>query len=377
MSIEPGPSVSVIIPVYNGADFLEQCLEAVMASVIIPVYNGADFLERCLEAVMASDAPSYECIVVDDGSTDGSRRIAADFPMPVRIADISDGPRGPAFARNRGAELARGEILFFVDADVVLARGTLRRLAKTFSEQPALAAVFGSYDATPAAGGLVSQYRNLLHHFVHQNGNPEASTFWAGCGAIRRKVFERVGGFDERNFPRPSIEDIELGYRLKALGCLIRLDKELQGTHLKRWTFWSMIRTDVFCRAVPWSRLILHTSNMPADLNLKMGQRASFILATLACALPVLSGVRLEWLAASAAAILGVFALNRKLYLFFLRKNGVLFAVGCVALHVLYYLYSGLSYLYVWIENQLSRRATIRPLVALKSAVRSFLSGKS
>src|SRR4030095_12829041 len=98
-------------------------------SVIIPVYNGAAFLRSCLEAVVATDYASYECIVVDDGSTDGSRTIAAEFPMPVRVVDISDGPRGPAHARNRGAQLARGDILFFVDADVVLAGGALRRLA--------------------------------------------------------------------------------------------------------------------------------------------------------------------------------------------------------------------------------------------------------
>ena len=103
MSVEPGPSISVIIP----------------------VYNGAAFLRLCLEAVAATDYRSYECIVVDDGSTDDSRTIAAEFPMPVRIVDIAEGPRGPAYARNRGAELARGDILFFLDADVVLARGAL------------------------------------------------------------------------------------------------------------------------------------------------------------------------------------------------------------------------------------------------------------
>jgi glycosyltransferase involved in cell wall biosynthesis len=339
MSVEPEPSISVIIPVYNGA-----------AS-----------LERCLEGVLACNGPCCECIVVNDGSTDGSEDIVARFADRIRLLNLAEGPRGPAYARNRGAELARGEILFFVDADVLLGPGALRRVEHAFGERAEVAALFGSYDATPAAGGLTSQYRNLLHHFVHQNGNPDASTFWAGCGAIRREVFERLGGFDYRRFPRPSIEDIELGYRLKALGCLILLDKELQATHLKRWTFYSMIRTDVVCRAVPWSRLILQTRNMPADLNLKVGQRASFVLAVLACAFLVLSGVRLEWLGASSAAILGVVALNRSLYAFFFQRRGVLFAAGCIALHLFYYLYSGLSYLYVWSENQLRKRTTSGP----------------
>jgi len=346
-------------------------------SVIVPVYNGASVLRLCLEAIAATDYRTYECIVVDDGSTDNSESIAAEMSMPVQIIKIADGPRGPAYARNRGAEVATGEILFFVDADVVIAGGALRRLAMSFSEQPALAAVFGSYDATPAAGGFVSQYRNLLHHFVHQNGNPDASTFWAGCGGIRRAIFERAGGFDAKSFPRPSIEDIELGYRLKALGCLIRLDKELQATHLKRWNFYSMIRTDIACRAVPWSRLIVQTRNLPDDLNLKVAQRASFVLAMLACVFLVLSGMRLEWLGASSAAILGVVSLNLNLYRFFFRRRGGVFAACCVALHLLYYFYSGLSYVYVWAENQLSKRATIWPIAAVKSAARSILSVRS
>jgi hypothetical protein len=259
----------------------------------------------------------------------------------------------------------------------MLSSGALRRVASLFQERTDVAAVFGSYDSRPAAAGVVSRYRNLLHHFVHQNGNREASTFWAGCGAIRRSVFEKMGGFDEKRFHRPSIEDIELGYRLRQFRYRILLEKKLQGTHLKRWTLPSMIRTDIVGRAVPWSRLILQTNNMPDDLNLKTGQRASFILAVLACVFLVLSGAQSQWLGASAAAFLGVVALNRKLYLFFYRQRGVVFAMACIGLHLLYYLYSGFSYLYAWTENKLRRSATIRPIAALKSAARLIVSAKS
>ena len=86
------------------------------------------------------------------------------------------------------------------------------------------------------APGLVSQYRNLLHHFVHQQGDPEASTFWAGCGAVRRDAFDAVGGFDDGAFRRPSIEDIELGYRLRGGRATASASTAVSGTHLKRWT---------------------------------------------------------------------------------------------------------------------------------------------
>jgi GT2 family glycosyltransferase len=317
-------------------------------SVIIPVYNGAAFLKSCLQAVAASGYRSYECILVDDGSTDGSRAIAAEFPMPVRIVDISDGPRGPAYARNRGVEAARGAILFFLDADIVLSPGALGRVANLFQERTDVAAVFGSYDSRPAAAGVVSRYRNLLHHFVHQNGNREASTFWAGCGAIRRAVFQQIGGFDEKRFSHPSIEDIELGYRLRQSGYRILLDNGLQGTHLKSWNLYSLIQTDVACRAIPWSRLILDSHRAPDDLNLKLGQRLSVTLVGLAVAFLALALVRSEFLLLSLVAFLGVVLLNRKLYTFFLCQHGVFFAAVCIPLHFLYYLYGGLSYLFVW-----------------------------
>lgn len=327
-------------------------------SVIIPVYNASATVKFCLQAVGASDYPSYECIVVNDGSTDGSETIAREFS--TRILNLSAGPMGPAHARNRGAEVARGSILFFVDADVVLNPGALRLVAKVFREQPNLAAVFGSYDASPKEKGVISQYRNLLHHFVHQNGNPDASTFWAGCGAIRRSVFEKVDGFNEKRFGQPSIEDIELGYRLRQSGYRILLDKSLQGTHLKRWNLYSMVQTDIACRALPWSRLILETKMLPNDLNLKIGQRISFALVALACAFTVFAWAQPVLLSGAAAALLGVMILNRDLYAFFFRQGGILFATASIALHFLYYLYSGLTYSWVWADFKLRRMAQVR-----------------
>src|SRR5262245_40600805 len=104
-----------------------------MISVIIPVYNGASFLRRCLEA-LATTHCSYECIVVNDRSTDETGEIARSFP--ARVIDVPDGPRGPAYARNRGAEAAQGDVLFFLDADVIVDRDTLERVEQTLVQRP-------------------------------------------------------------------------------------------------------------------------------------------------------------------------------------------------------------------------------------------------
>jgi GT2 family glycosyltransferase len=267
---------------------------------------------------------------------------------------------GPAAARNYGARHARGGILFFVDADVLVMPEAVRHVAEVFEAHPDLAAVFGSYDARPRAAGVVSLYRNLLHHFVHQHGKPEASTFWAGCGAIRRSVFQEVGGFDEQRYPYSSIEDIELGYRLRRAGHRILLDKALQGAHLKRWTLYSVIQTDIRCRAVPWARLMFESKHAPDDLNLQGTQRLSVAMTVLACVCLALAAVRAELLAVAAALLLGVVVLNRALFVFFVRQRGLRFAAACIPLQLLYYLYSGLSYLWVWSAFQL-RGATERP----------------
>jgi glycosyltransferase involved in cell wall biosynthesis len=255
---------------------MENGMQAVMISVIIPVYNSASFLRHCLEAVGKSRYSHYECIVVNDGSTDESGEVAKSFP--TRVVDVPDGPRGPAYARNRGAEVARGDILFFLDADVVLDRDTLQKVAETADQNPEIDAVFGSYDDRPAKMNFLSLYKNLFHHFVHQHAAERAVTFWSGCGAVRRKVFFEVGGFDEVRYPHPSIEDIELGYRLRIAGRKVMLDKRLQVQHLKRWKLQGMLATDIRDRAMPWTALILRDRMLPNDLNLRVSQRLCGLL---------------------------------------------------------------------------------------------------
>ncbi len=321
-------------------------------SVIVPVHNGGEGLRCCLEAVARSSRPPDEVIVVDDASTDASAALATS--LGARVLPLPGPPLGPARARNRGAAAARGDILVFLDADVVVHGGTLERMEKCFSEHPEIDALFGSYDANPPAPGLVSRYKNLMHHYVHQHGREEASTFWAGCGAIQRHIFTAMGGFDE-SYARPSIEDIELGCRLRQAGHRIRLCPEVQATHLKKWSFVSLLSTDIFNRAVPWTHLILRHRSLPADLNLDPRGRQSALsawAAVLFVALVFWSSH--AWLGLLVAvAVLGI--LNFDLYRFFARHGGVGFTLGAVGLHILYLIYSSLTFVLVAVLEGLAR----------------------
>jgi hypothetical protein len=125
---------------------------------------------------------------------------------------------------------------------------------------------------------VLSQYRNLLHHYIHQTSCEDATTFWSGCGAILRSAFLASGGFDPA-YDRPSVEDIDLGVRLRRAGQRIVLNKELQVKHLKRWSLWSIVRCDFWQRGVPWTLLIHREGSAPNDLNLKRSHRVAGGLA--------------------------------------------------------------------------------------------------
>lgn len=317
-----------------------------LVSVIVPVYQGADVLGLCLAGLLASDLPreQWELIVVDDGSTDDTARFAA---AADHMLQISDGPRGPAHARNVGAAAATSPLLCFVDADVVVAPHTLRGLVALMDADPTRVAAFGAYDSRPAAHGTVSQYRNLLHHHTHATHAGEAETFWAGCGIVRREAFRAVGGFDAVRYPRPQIEDIELGYRLRDAGGAIRLDPTLTGTHLKRWTFGGMLRTDLLDRALPWTRLLLDrgTGLAHAPLNLNRRQKVlTTIAASVWIALVLAALLRSPMLAALGGA--GIIALvlgNTELLRFFAARHGWWFAAQTVPLQLFHHTMAALG----------------------------------
>lgn len=306
-------------------------------TAIIPVHGGPALLNGCLRALAASNTPPEEIIVVDDGSAPADAEEIARLAAARGATLLRQAQAGPAAARNHGAHTATGDIVLFLDADVEVHPDTLDHLRAAFAADPQLAAAFGSYDDHPAGGSIASDYRNLLHHFVHQHAHRQAVTFWAGCGAIRRSVFLASGGFDA-SYPRPSIEDVEFGLRLTAAGHRIELLREVQARHAKRWTVASLFRTDLLQRAIPWTQLWLGGGRpLPTDLNFGWRQRLSVALAGLLLAsLPFL--LRLPWLGAllALAALGGIGSLQMPLLFFFVRLRGPLFAAAAFPLHLLH-----------------------------------------
>jgi hypothetical protein len=278
-------------------------------SVIVPATDRPPTLPLCVAAIEPQLDPADELVVVDRASG-----------------------RGPAAARNEGAARAAGELLVFIDADVVVASDALARLRAAFPAAEPLAALFGSYDDRPAARGVVSRFRNLLNHHVHQGSAGEATTFWAGLGAIRADAFATAGGFDADRYPRPSIEDIELGSRIAAAGGRIVLDPELRGTHLKRWTLASMVGTDLLARGAPWVELLVAGGDR-GTLNLGWRHRLSAAASLLMpCALLARRP------SVAVACLVALLALNARFYALLARRIGPRGALAGPPLHALHHL---------------------------------------
>lgn len=308
-------------------------------SAIVPVFRGGQDFKKCLSSLARCSPPPGEVIVVVDGE-DG-----IDYSFVTNdgfILLVLESNSGPAVARNFGAEHATGDILLFIDSDVAVQEDLIEKVLAGFDCGDGVSAIIGSYDDQPAKPDFFSQYRNLLHHFVHQNGEKNASTFWGACGAVKREVFETVGGFLS-SYRHPSIEDIELGYRMKKAGYKIRLDKDLQIKHLKKWSFRSIVITDILRRAFPWSRLILEEKILPDDLNVSTKARLCVILVFL-----LILSIPLVWfnrncLWGGALIIVLLVYLNRDFYRFLYKARGVLFVLASIPVHWLYFFYSGLA----------------------------------
>jgi len=285
----------------------------VTLTAVIPATNDPPTLAACLEAVAGAEQPPEQIVVVTEGG-------------------------GPAAARNAGVDDATSDVVVFVDADVLPHADAFARIRAVFEVDPGLAAVFGSYDDVPTEPGAVSQFRNLLHHHVHQQGAGEATTFWAGLGAVRTNAFRAAGGFDADRYPVPSVEDIDLGMRLSRVGGRILLDPLIQGTHLKRWTLQEMVRTDFWQRGVPWVELLLRHGSGATALNLGWRHRVSAAAAVVS-ALAVLRGRP----GTALAGLVALAALNVELYELLLRRHGPAGAATGVGLHAVHHVTGALA----------------------------------
>lgn len=200
-------------------------------SVIIPAWNAAQTITQCLDSLGAQTVSPKEIILVDDGSDDSTTETCSDYNVKVFS---TGGRKGPATARNMGALEASGEILLFLDSDVTVPCDLLEKVNDHFRDE-AVWAVQTLYTPECPALDCVSQYQNYYYYYgLNRMHEKNIATFATWCSAIRRNRFLEIGGFNVR-IPEPTVEDEELGYTIADNGGKIALDKSILVTHLARY----------------------------------------------------------------------------------------------------------------------------------------------
>lgn len=325
-------------------------------SVVIPAYDAMDTLPACLDALEAARPRPAEIVVYDDGSSDGTGDYARSRGAKVIGGDRAN--RGPGYGRNVGVAAARNGIVVFVDADVVVAPDAPGLLAKKVAARGVVAA-FGAYCDEAPVSRLTGRYANLRHHHTHVqaaggDAAAEAETFWSGLGAVDREAYLRVGGFDETLYDRPCIEDVELGVRLRERGGRILLVPDARGTHLKDWTLRQLWHTDVFARAVPWSKLVAE-GRIGDTLNTNDREKTKSVLAH-AVWLSALGAVFVPIMLIVTAILCATYVFANRRFLGVLGRQSKRLAVVGTALHWAYHLYASVAFALVMVLTGLRTR---------------------
>jgi len=233
-------------------------------SVIIPSYNSARTLQVLLASLDEQSFGDFEVIVVDDGSTDETEMCCAGHNARYERIPTN---LGPASARNRGAEVARGEWLVFTDADTVFEPGTLATIDEIISGSNG-SAFFGTYVGTPAnPESFLARYKALWEHyaivmpFLRRDGELHPMTTWVPRpGVVEHRAFDSVNGFDTR-FGGADLEDLEFGYRLHAAGFAIYFAEKLHIGHHYPTRLRQGLRS-FGRRAAMWMRMALRRRRM-------------------------------------------------------------------------------------------------------------------
>lgn len=328
--------------------------ESIKLSVIVPALDAASTLDATLKAITTSRLPRnvYELIVVDDASTDGSASVAARYADTV--VRLRGSPSGPAYARNRGAEQARGEVLLFIDADVVVRPDTLSRMLELLDDQPSLAAVSAVYDEFPSAPDFLSQYWNLLLHFGEQRHAGRCARFSSACGAIRRTTLLSIGMFDEWRFANPCLEGLELGQRLLEAGYSVVVNHDLQITHSKHWSLRSVLRdvwdrSSVVARSLGYQRM---NAAAPSELVFTLTRAATPVLAVIG--IVAVSAAFVPEPHPATKFVIGLFAIvlaNLPIHRFYSRVRGLGFALAAAPLHLFVQLLGGAALCAGWLQR--------------------------
>ena len=218
-------------------------------SIVIPSFNSSKTIKECLNAITKIDYNNYEVIVVDDASKDNSTEIIK--KLPCRLIKLKNNV-GASEARNIGAKYSKGDILLFMDSDIIIQKDALK-LAIDFFNSKRLNVFICSFKPKMRFRNFFSQYKHLYLCYYYEKQDKTLHTLDTSFTFIKKNLFDKFKGFDKKI--RIS-EDADLGVRLTGKGYKIYRNKDIQMEHIKHYTFRKFIKTDLI-RGERMSKLFL------------------------------------------------------------------------------------------------------------------------
>jgi GT2 family glycosyltransferase len=207
-------------------------------SIIIPTFNGARRIGNCLDALLKQRGTrDAEILVIDDGSTDDTAQVVGQYPG-VRL--ITQANAGPAAARNHGAQEANGAIILFTDDDCVPTQNWLEAMLEPFGDPEVVGAkgAYRTHQKRLAARFVQIEYEDRYRLMANLSSIDFVDTYSA---AFRRDRFLEIGGYDT-SFPVACAEDIELSYRMSARGWKMKFVPSAVVYHTHPDTFWRYLK---------------------------------------------------------------------------------------------------------------------------------------
>ncbi len=209
-----------------------------MITIIIPVYNSSQTLKECLDAIFSNSPEKSEVIVVSDNSKDNSIDIAKNYNC--KIIELKEN-KGPGYARNIGANSATGDLLLFVDSDVIVKKDILTNVRKAFDDKK-VNVIQGIYSHKPNYKNTITQYQQSFYcYYTWHKKNKYTGTLVSMCFAIRKNTFLKLNGFNT-NIKKATAEDEEFGYKLLDDGNHILISRELNVEHRVNYTIGKFIK---------------------------------------------------------------------------------------------------------------------------------------
>ncbi|RJQ50189.1 MAG: glycosyltransferase family 2 protein [Nitrospiraceae bacterium] len=298
-----------------------------MVSIVIPTYNAERFMTPLLDSIFRNKIEDMEVIIIDDCSQDDTVKIAGTYP--VRVVELKKNG-GPARARNIGVKAAEGDIIFFLDSDVIVLDGSVREVKEYFKKNPDSKCVIGVCSTEPLNRGFVPAYMAMFE-YVHliSRQYDRVSVFAPRCGAIKKDFFLKIGGYNE-NYRGADVEDFELARRINKEDCII-LDPKILVRH--QFADFKQALRIYFRRTVMWVHLFFRAKKLdnagPTSPGNGIAAICAFLSFLLVFFMPVAGLAKYLFLFLLTAYLVS----NLKWWNFMRKEKGLAFAARALLLN--------------------------------------------